>query len=220
MSDTSFLMTEAVQRYLTDVVAREPEPLAALRARTKAEVGPAGMLSSPEQGRLLGLLAGLAGVGRYLEIGTFTGYSALWIALTRPQARLTCLDVSEEFTRLGVEAWRSAGVDERVDLRIGPAMATLDGMLESGEHDAYDLAFIDADKINYPDYYERCMLLVRPGGLIAIDNTLWDGRVADPSIDDPDTHAIRRVNEHVFEDSRVDGALIPIGDGLTLARKR
>jgi len=220
MSDTSFLLTDSLQTYFTDVVAREPAALRALRDRTKAEVGPAGMLSSPEQGRLMALLAGLAGVGRYLEVGTFTGYSALWIALTRPEARLTCLDVSEEFTAIGRAAWDAAGVGDRVELKLGPAVETLDAMLADGQGDTYDMAFIDADKAGYPDYYERCVALVRPGGLVAIDNTLWDGRVADASNHEADTVTIRAVNERAMSDDRVDGALVPIGDGLTLARKR
>jgi predicted O-methyltransferase YrrM len=220
MSDTSFLLTDALQGYMTDVVAREPEPLRALRDRTKAEVKPAGMLSSPEQGRLMALLAGLADVGRYLEVGTFTGYSALWIALTRPEAQLTCLDVSEAYTTIAREAWADAGVGDRVELRLGPATGTLDAMLAEGAASSYDLAFIDADKAGYPDYYERCVELIRPGGLIAIDNTLWDGRVADPNNHEADTVTIRAVNERVMADDRVDGALVPIGDGLTLARKR
>ncbi|MEM9789548.1 MAG: class I SAM-dependent methyltransferase [Planctomycetota bacterium] len=220
MSDTSFLLTDALQGYLTDVVAREPAALKTLRDRTKAEIGPAGMLSSPEQGRLKALLAGLVGVGAYLEIGTFTGYSALWIALSRPEARLTCLDVSEEFTSIAREAWAQAGVADRVDLRLGTASETLDAMLADGHAGSYDLAFIDADKHGYLDYYEKCVELVRPGGLIAIDNTLWDGRVADPSHTDATTETIRAVNERACTDDRVDAALVPIGDGVTLARKK
>ncbi|MEO0965746.1 MAG: class I SAM-dependent methyltransferase [Planctomycetota bacterium] len=220
MSDTSFLLTDALQGYLTDVVAREPAALKALRDRTKAEIGPAGMLSSPEQGRLMALLAGLVGVGRYLEVGTFTGYSALWIAMTRPDARLTCLDVSEDFTRLARDAWADAGAADRIDLRLGPAGETLDAMLADGQTETFDLAFIDADKPGYPDYYEKCVELVRHGGLIAIDNTLWDGRVADPSHTDATTATIRAVNQQVCNDDRVEAALVPIGDGVTLARKK
>ncbi|MEM9251600.1 MAG: class I SAM-dependent methyltransferase [Planctomycetota bacterium] len=220
MSDTSYLFDEAHQRYIIDVVAREPEHLRRLRERTRAEVAPAGMLSAPEQGRLMALLAGLVGAGRYLEVGTFTGYSALWIALHRPQAQLVCLDVSEEFTALAREAWAEAGVADRIELRLGPALNEMDAMLAGGHAESFDLIFIDADKVAYPDYYERAVDLVRPGGLIAIDNTLWDGKVADPSHADTATETIRRVNERACTDERVDGALVPIGDGITLARKR
>jgi predicted O-methyltransferase YrrM len=169
----------------------------------------------------MALLVEIAGVRRALEIGTFTGYSALCLAEAMgPQGRLICCDLSEEWTSIGRPFWEEAGVASRIDLRIGPALATLDQLLARGMGESFDLAFIDADKEAYPAYYERCLDLVRPGGIILFDNMLWYGRVADPSDDEADTVAIRAMNDRLHRDERISLSLVPIGDGLTIARKR
>jgi predicted O-methyltransferase YrrM len=179
------------------------------------------MQIAPEQGALMQVLVRLLGAKRYLEIGTFTGYSALCVALAMPASgRLTCCDVSEEWTSMARRYWRQAGVAAKIRLRLAPALETLDGLLRKGNAGRYDLAFIDADKENYASYFERCMKLVRRGGLIAIDNTLWSGRVVDRRRQDVDTRSIRAFNRQLHRDRRIDLALVPIGDGLTLAYKR
>jgi caffeoyl-CoA O-methyltransferase len=179
------------------------------------------MQISPEQGQFMTLLAELVGAKRYLEIGVFTGYSALTIAKAMgPGGRIVALDVSEEFTAIAEDHWQKAGVAEQIDLRLAPALDSLKGMLDSGEQNSFDLAFIDADKGNYLAYYEAALELIRPGGIIGIDNVLWGGSVADPMDLRADTEAIRAVNEFVSVDKRVTVSMIPIGDGLTLARKR
>jgi caffeoyl-CoA O-methyltransferase len=179
------------------------------------------MQISPEQGQFMTLLAELVGAKRYLEIGVFTGYSALTIAKAMgPGGRIVALDVSEEFTAIAEDHWQKAGVAEQIDLRLAPALDSLKGMLDSGEQNSFDLAFIDADKGNYLAYYEVALELIRPGGIIGIDNVLWGGSVADPMDLRADTEAIRAVNEFVSVDKRVTVSMIPIGDGLTLARKR
>jgi len=194
---------------------REPEILAELRAET-SQLSNAGMQISPEQGQLMGLLAALIGTERYLEIGTFTGYSSLSVMLNvGPSATADCLDVSEEFTSMAVRYWNRAQLSDRIHLHLGPATDTL-LTLKPG----YDLAFIDADKPNYPAYFEACLKLVRQGGLILVDNVLWDGKVADPEAVDEDTSMFRQFNDAVRVDPRVDLALIPIADGLTICRVR
>ena len=179
------------------------------------------MQISPEQGQFMALLVELLNARRVLEIGTFTGYSAARMALALPEdgSILTC-DTSPEWTEVACRAWQEAGVAGKIDLRLAPALETLDGLLESGEAESFDFAFIDADKTNYLAYYERCYDLVRQGGLIGIDNVLWSGRVVDPAVDDADTEAIRALNRRLHRDHRVTLSLVPIGDGLTLARKR
>jgi predicted O-methyltransferase YrrM len=168
----------------------------------------------------MGLLVELIGAKRALEIGTFTGYSSLCIAGAMPaDGKLICCDVSEEYTKVARNYWRRAGLESKIELRIGPAVATLDALI-AADVAPFDFAFIDADKTNYSNYYDRVMKLVRPGGLIAIDNVLWGGDVANPEENDEDTQAIRALNERVRNDERVTLALAPIGDGLTLARKR
>ncbi|HEX7466384.1 MAG TPA: class I SAM-dependent methyltransferase [Usitatibacter sp.] len=180
-----------------------------------------GMQIGPEQGQLMALLVRMLGARRTIEIGVFTGYSALSVALALPpEGRVVACDVSEEWTAIAKRYWAKAGVAERIDLRIAPALQTLDGLVAAGESGGYDFAFIDADKSNYPAYYERCLALVRKGGLIAVDNTLWSGAVADASKNDKDTADIRAFNDAVHADTRVDLSLLPIGDGLTLALKR
>ena len=192
-----------------------------VRLRAETSRLPRGTMQiSPEQGQLMGLLVRLMGARRALEIGTFTGYSALAVALALPaDGKLICCDVSEEWTQMAQRYWRAAGVAERIELRIGPA-ETLAGLRAAGEDGRFDFAFIDADKKSYDLYYEQCLKLVRPGGLIAIDNALWHGWVADPAYRDADTAAIRALNRKIRDDTRVDMVLVPIGDGLLLARRR
>lgn len=191
----------------------------ALRAATK-KVPRSGMQISPEQGSLLQLLVRLAGARRCLEIGTYTGYSALAVALALPpQGRIVCCDLSEEWTAIARRYWRLAKVDRKIELRLAPALETLDALLAEGAAGRFDFAFIDADKRNYQHYFDRCLELVRRGGLIAVDNTLWNGRVADRGAKDADTRAIRTFNRKLARDRRVEIAMVPIGDGLSLARK-
>jgi caffeoyl-CoA O-methyltransferase len=169
----------------------------------------------------MALLVELIGARRAIEIGVFTGYSSLRVALALPaDGRVVACDVSEEYTNVARRYWREAGVEHKIELRLGPALTTLDALIAQGERGAFDFAFIDADKANYGSYYERCLELVRPGGLVAVDNTLWSGAVADPNKQDADTRAIRELNAKVADDPRVSSSLVPIGDGLLLARKR
>jgi caffeoyl-CoA O-methyltransferase len=179
------------------------------------------MQISAEQGQFMALLVGLLGAARCLEVGVFTGYSSLAVARAlSPDGRLVACDISKEYTDVARRYWQEAGVAERVDLRLGPAIGTLDAMLGAGEAGSFDFAFIDADKDNYPGYYERALALVRTGGLIAIDNTLWSGKVADAAVHDATTKLLRRFNSTLYADTRIDLSLLPMGDGLTLARKR
>ena len=199
---------------------REPDVLRRLREET-ALMPQAQMQIAVEEGALLSLLVKLLGARRILEVGTFTGYSSTAMALALPPGgRMVCCDISREFTDIARRAWAEAGVGDRVELRIGPALETLDELLASGGAGSFDLAFIDADKGNYAGYYERALRLVRRGGLIAIDNVLWSGRVADPAVNDDDTLAIRALNAAIGADERVDVVMVPIADGLTLARVR
>ena len=220
MSNGSIGLDEALNEYLVRVGVREHPVLAELRRQT-AELPAAQMQIAPEEGALLAILVRLLPARRILEIGTFTGYSSTAMALAQPDGgRITCCDVSREWTDIARRAWADAGVDDRVDLRLGPAVATLDELLGAGEAGSYDLAFIDADKASYDVYYERSLQLVRSGGLIAIDNVLWSGRVADPADDDEDTTAIRDLNAKIAADERVEIVMVPIADGVTLARIR
>jgi predicted O-methyltransferase YrrM len=220
VSNGSIGLDETLNRYLVEVGVREHPVLADLRRQT-AELPNAGMQIAPEEGALLALLVRVLSARRILEIGTFTGYSSTAMALAQPDGgRITCCDVSREWTDIARRAWADAGVDDHIDLRLGPAVATLDELLGAGEAGSYDLAFIDADKASYDDYYERCLQLVRSGGLIAIDNVLWSGRVADPAADDADTNAIRNLNAKIAADERVEIAMVPIADGVILARIR
>ena len=198
---------------------REHPAQAALREATRAHPA-AGMQISPDQGQFMALLVKLTGARRAIEIGVFTGYSALTVALALPDdGRLLACDISDEYTRIGRPFWEAAGVAHKIDLRLAPALQTLDAVLAQGEAGRYDFAFIDADKSGYDAYYERCLLLLRTGGLIAIDNVLWNGSVAGTR-EDPDTSALRALNRKLHGDERIDLSLLPIGDGLTLARKR
>jgi predicted O-methyltransferase YrrM len=179
------------------------------------------MQIAPEQGQFMALLVELLAARKIVEIGTFTGYSALCMAQAMEgDGKLICCDLSEEWTTIGLPFWQRAGVRDRIELRIAPALETLAGLIESGETGNFDIAFIDADKTNYANYYERCLELLRPGGLLMFDNTLWSGSVADPTNNDEDTVALRELNDVLFKDDRVSISLVPIGDGLTLARKR
>jgi len=210
---------ETLFDYLIAHSLREHPQQAALRDATR-DHPQAGMQISPDQGQLLALLVKLIGARRAIEVGTFTGYSALTVALALPDdGRLLACDVSDEFTRVGRPFWQRAGVAHKIDLQLAPALQTLDSRLAAGEAGAYDFAFIDADKTNYDGYYERCLALLRPGGLIAFDNMLWYGAVARPAAD-ADTAALQRLNDKLHHDARVDIALLTVGDGLALARKR
>jgi predicted O-methyltransferase YrrM len=220
MSRRTIALDDDLYRYLVEHTLREHPAQAALRAATAGHPH-AGMQISPEQGQFMALLVKLIGARRAVEIGVFTGYSALTVALALPDdGRLLACDISDEYTRVGRPYWEQAGVAGKIELRLGPAVATLDARLAAGEAGQYDFAFIDADKRSYDAYYERCLQLLRRGGLIAIDNTLWGGKVAHPAGDDADTAALQALNAKVHVDERVDVSLLPIGDGLTLARKR
>lgn len=213
-------VTSAVHDYILSASLREPDILRRLRAETSAH-SRAYMQIEPEQGQFLGLLVELMGARRAIEIGTFTGYSALAIALRLPpDGRLIACDISEEWTAIGRPYWEEAGVAERIDLRIAPGLETLDALIAEGGTGSFDFIFIDADKDAYDAYYERALVLLRQGGLIAADNVLWHGKVADPENDEPATVAIRAFNEMVHGDERVSLSLVPMTDGITLARKR
>jgi predicted O-methyltransferase YrrM len=220
MSRTTIQIDEALNDYLRDISVRETEVMTDLRERT-AEMEAANMQISSEQGALMTLLVELMGVGRAVEIGTFTGYSALCIARAMPDdGELICCDVDEEWTSIAQDYWKEAGLDDRIRLELRPALETLEALIDDGEAEGFDFAFVDADKENYVDYYDRCMTLVRPGGLLAFDNVFWGGSVVDPEDDDASTRAIRRLNETIADDPRVTPSMVPIGDGLLLARKR
>ena len=219
MSNRSIGLAPALYDYLLSASLREPAALARLRAETAGHPR-VNMQIAPEQGQFMALLVKLMGAKRCIEVGVFTGYSSLAVALALPPTgRIVACDISEEYTQIARRHWEAAGVAGRIDLRIAPALETLDGLLAAGDG-GYDFAFIDADKGAYADYFERLLDLLRPGGLIAVDNTLWDGDVADADNQEPDTVAIRAFNEKLRDDERVDLSLVPIGDGLTLARKR
>lgn len=221
MSNQSIGLTDALYQYLLANSVREPEILIKLREET-AKHPLVNMQISPEQGQLMGLLVQLIGAKKCIEIGVFTGYSSLAVALNLPDdGRIIACDVSDEFTTIASQYWQAAGVSHKIDLQIAPALETLDLLLANGEAGSFDFAFIDADKNNYVAYYDRCYQLVRQGGLILIDNVLWYGRVADPAMDeDKRTQAIKQLNHQIYHDDRVQISLIPIGDGLTIARKK
>ncbi|MDW3207373.1 MAG: class I SAM-dependent methyltransferase [Alphaproteobacteria bacterium] len=221
MSRKTLNLDSSLYDYLISNSLRETPLQARLREETAALGGPAGMQVSPEQGQFLALLAALIGARRVVEVGTFTGYSALSVASALPaDGRMTCCDVSEEWTDIAQRYWSEAGVAGKIELRLAPALETLKALVAEEGVDKVDMAFIDADKENYDSYYETCLTLVRPGGLIAIDNVLWGGSVADPENTEPSTVAIRTLNAKLKGDSRIDLSLVPIGDGLMLCRKR
>jgi predicted O-methyltransferase YrrM len=220
VSNASIGLSEELHAYLVKVGVQEPDVLRRLRERTAA-LPEHGMQIAPEQGAFMAMLVKVSRARQCLEVGTFTGYSSTAVALALPpDGRLVCCDVSREWTDMAREAWAEAGVSDRIELRLGPAIETLDQLLAQGGAGTFDFAFIDADKPNYDGYVERALRLVRPGGLIAIDNVLWSGRVADASVNDESTVAIRSLNDKLVRDERVETVMIPIGDGLTLLRVR
>ena len=220
MSNRSITLTDSLYEYMNEVSLREPPLLLALREETAAMTRRS-MQISPEQGQFMALLARLIGARRCLEVGVFTGYSSLATALALPDdGSIVACDVSEEWTSVARRYRQQAGVTHKIELHIAPATDTLDALLAQGQAGTFDFAFIDADKTNYLAYYERTLALLRTGGLVLVDNTLWSGKVADPEFADADTVALRHFNEVLHRDERVDLSLLPIGDGLTLARKR
>ncbi len=220
MSNRTLRLDDRTYEYLLAHSLREDPALAALRAET-ASHPQVNMQIAPEQGQFMQMLARLSGARRAIEVGVFTGYSSLAMMLAMPEdARLLALDVSEEYTSVARRHWRAAGVAERIELVIAPARDTLDARIRAGEAGIYDFAFIDADKTGYLGYYERLLKLLRPGGLIVVDNTLWSGEVANPANREADTEALREFNDALHRDPRIDLSLLPLGDGLTLARIR
>ncbi len=220
MASRSRFLPEEIQQYMIATTLRDSGVLSDLREET-AKMPHAGMQTGADQVQFLQLLVRLIDARRCIEVGVFTGYSALGVALALPQdGRIVACDVSEEYTSVGRRYWQRAGVAEKIDLRLAPAAQTLEGLVAQGESGRYDFAYIDADKSGYDVYYEHCLALVRSNGLIAIDNVLWGGDVADPAIDDEDTSALRRLNAKIGRDERVDATLLPLGDGLMVVRKR
>jgi predicted O-methyltransferase YrrM len=220
MSRTTLSLGGALYDYLLDMGVREDEVQRRLREETGA-LEMARMQISPEQGALMAMLIRVLGARRALEIGVFTGYSTLSVAKALPEdGRVVACDISEEWTAIARRYWEEAGVAHKIDLRLRPALETLDALLTDGAQGSFDFAFIDADKGGYLDYYERCLQLLRAGGLIAVDNVLWGGKVVDADDTEEDTLAIRQFNTALRHDNRIDVSLVPIGDGVTLARKR
>lgn len=220
MSDQILNITEDLYRYMLDRSLREPDVLRRLRERT-AELPGAGMQIAPLQGQFMAFLAKLTGARNTLEIGVYTGYSSLAVALALPDdGRVVACDISSEYTDIAKPYWQEAGVLPKIDLRLAPALETLDALIDNGETGRFDFAFIDADKENYTHYYERTLQLVRPGGVILVDNVLWNGSVVDESKQDVDTVAIRQFNEKLHHDDRIDLSMLPLADGITIARKK
>jgi predicted O-methyltransferase YrrM len=213
-------INDALWEYMRGVTLREPELLRRLREETAAYPNSSFQISA-EQGQFMALLMHLIRARRTIEIGVYTGYSALAVALALPaDGRIIACDINDEWTSVARRYWREAGVDRKIDLRLGPALATLDHLIASGQGNQFDFVFIDADKTNYANYYERALVLLRPGGLVGVDNVLWYGRVIDASFDDPDTLAIRAFNAQLKNDDRVWLSMLPVRDGLTLACKK
>ena len=219
MSTATIILDKKLREYLLNVSVKESEILRELREET-AQMEYSAMQISPEQGAFMSFLVELIQAKRTLEIGVFTGYSALVVAMALPEDGIvTACDVSEEWANVGMKYWKKAQVEDKIDLRIAPALKTLDQLLSEGKQGTYDFAFIDADKIEYQGYFDKSLELLRIGGLIAIDNVLWGGSVIDDSIQDSSTKAIRKFNKKLYQDERVSISMVPIGDGLTLARK-
>lgn len=219
MSTRTLKLEDDLYRYLIDVSVCETPIRRRLREET-ARLEMSEMQIAPEQGQFMAFLTALMGARYALEVGVFTGYSTLCVAEALPDdGRIIACDVSDEWTTVAQKYWREAGLERKIDLRLAPATDTLGSLIENGEKGRFDLAFIDADKENYARYYEQCLELVRPGGLIVVDNTLWSGRVTDPNDQSKDTRSIREFNEALRIDSRVRLSLVPIGDGMTLALK-
>ncbi|MFP6645319.1 MAG: class I SAM-dependent methyltransferase [Candidatus Latescibacterota bacterium] len=220
MSSRNNNIPDELYDYILANSLRDRPELKALRDET-ALMPMAGMQISPDQGQFMALLVKATGARKVIEVGTFTGYSALVVAGALPaDGKLVACDVSEEYTSVGRPHWNKAGLALKIDLRLGPAVETLDAMIAAGESGQYDMAFIDADKENYGLYYESCLTLLRPGGLILVDNVLWGGRVADPAEQDESTQAIRALTKKMHADERIDFSMLPVGDGLSLAVKR
>lgn len=220
MSVTTLGLSKPVRDYLIDHSVRQTAVQKALAGET-AKLPMARMQSSPESAQFLGLLAALIGAKRIVEVGVFTGYATLAMALALPKGgRIVALDVSEDYTKIARKHWKKAKVEKKIDLRLAPALESLDKMLAKGAAGTFDMAFIDADKENYLGYYERVLKLLRRGGLVAVDNVLWGGSVADPKDKSASTRAIRAFNKKLKGDKRVDVSMVPIADGVTLARKR
>jgi caffeoyl-CoA O-methyltransferase len=220
LSNRTLNLSDALYSYLLDNSLRETDLMRRLREETASLPG-AGMQIGPEQGQFMALLVELMGAKRCLEIGTYTGYSALAVALALPpDGRLLACDVNEETTAVAKRYWAESGVAERIELRLAPALETLESLIAEGAENTYDFVFIDADKTNYDSYYERSLTLLRPGGLVVVDNVLWDGAVINSASTDPATRAIRALNAKVKSDQRVSCSLLPVGDGLLLARRR
>ena len=219
MSSETIILDSQLRNYLLNVSVREPEVLRALRKET-GNLEYSQMQISPEQGSFMAFLVGLINSKNTLDIGVFTGYSALIVALSLPKdGCVTACDINTDWTDIAKKYWKLANVENKIDLRIAPALEPLDRLISDGWQDRYDFSFIDADKINYQHYYEKSLVLIRPGGLIAIDNVLWSGKVLDDKNEDPDTKAIREFNNKLYHDKRVSISMIPIGDGITLVRK-
>ncbi len=220
MTNRSLNLDDALYQYLLDVSLRESPLLKRLREET-AQLPTARWQIAPEQGQFMALLVQISGARKILEIGTFTGYSALCMAQAMPvDGRLICCDLPGEYNAIAERYWHDAGVAERIDLRLAPALETLSALERGGQSESFDLIFIDADKANYRVYLEHALVLVRQGGLILFDNVLWSGRVLEQSPENADTRAIQALNRGLLRDSRIDLSLLPLGDGLTLCRKR
>ena len=220
MSNRTLAISESIYQYLCDHSLREDPILKELRDHTY-DMEERAMQIAPEQGQFMQMLIKLIGAKNTIEVGVFTGYSSLAIALALPEdGRIVACDVNPQYTSVAEKFWVSAGVREKIDLRIGPARNTLSELISDGLTGTFDFAFIDADKVNYDHYYELCLQLIRPGGLITVDNVLWGGAVSNDGINDVDTNSIRALNDKLHQDERIDLSLVPVGDGLTLAMKR
>jgi len=220
MAYKSLGLSPQLYEYLLSVSLRESATLQQLRQET-AVLPQSVMQVTPDEGQFLGFLVQLLGVRKALEIGVFTGYSSLAVALALPEdGQLIACDVNETYTAIAHRYWEAAGVAHKVDLRLAPALETLDALLAEGQGGSFDFAFIDADKTNYWAYFERSLQLLRPGGLIAVDNVLWSGQVIDPDNHEPSTEAIRTFNQRLHQDERIHLCVLPISDGITLALKR
>ena len=220
MSTQTIKVTDNLHQYILSASLRETDVLRKVRGDTARRPN-SSMQIAPEQGQFMALLVKMLGAVNTIEIGVFTGYSSLWVALALPpHGKIIACDINPEYTTLALQYWREAGVEEKVDLRLAPALETLDELISEGRSGEFDFVFIDADKENQVAYYERSLQLIRPGGLITIDNVLWDGAVADPHASDDETEAIRELNNLLHNDDHIDLSLVPIADGLTLAMKR
>lgn len=220
MTRTTIAMTDSLYQYYLDNSLRENPLLAELRTET-AKLSTSKMQIAPEEGQLLALIVELIGAKKTLDIGVYTGYSSTVVAMSLPkEGKVIACDINGEWTKMAQKYWQLAGINDKIDFRLGPALQTLDQLIVEGESDSFDFIFIDADKKNYPAYYERGLRLLAPGGVMAIDNVLWGGKVADDSIVDEDTMTIRQLNKKIHQDANVTLSMVPIADGLTLVRKK